>query len=607
MPTLLNCVLWNTGSAFLLALVPFCASRLSALQKRPAFLHLLWFGVLLRLIVPPFVQIPVLPAVPIIVSDEANDPDSLLHGNHVSIVPSAALSAADQARFQDIPKPTSWLSMPFALVAVSWTGTFCLLLHCVKRGLTISRLLRGSLDAPSGVVELARRLARDMNISNVPRVRLVEGLISPSLWVGWRQPTLLLPRHLIDTLDDDQWSCILAHELAHLLRRDHWFNLAAAGVAQLYWWNPMAWWAWREMQARQEESCDAIAIAQARRSRRVYAETLLQVVDSWNSRPQPQSLLCFGNRSVLSLTRRFEMIANPSVRPRVTAAVTVCLALGALSFVGLPVRAEKKAPESVPNTAQPSEVRIRIRNRDALKGSRVRLPEDLAQKVAQNPAKAAAEDKALVPADLVKQKEKSRDNLKSIMLAMHMYHDKLAAFPPANLYSKGSKHPHSWRVALLPYLGHTDLYDKYKMDEPWDSEANKKVLAEVPSVFRDPGADEKSVNSAYFVLVGKLVEDDTDPAKLQTCFSSKLGVRISKITDGTSPTLAVVEAKRDIPWTKPEDISYDPAAKLPELGLHKGGFYTAFGDGSVRYLEFDVVKEAGIKAFISPAGGEITP
>jgi len=304
------------------------------------------------------------------------------------------------------------------------------------------------------------------------------------------------------------------------------------------------------------------------------------------------------------------MIANPSVRPRVSAAVTVCLTLGTLSFIGLPVRAEKQAPEPAPKTPQPSEVRIRIGSRDAQKGSRVRLSEKPAQQkdlalvpVENSPPKGLVR----VPADLVKQKEKSRDNLKSIMLAMHMYHDKLAAFPPAALYGKGSKHPHSWRVALLPYLGHADLYEKYKLDEPWDSEANKKVLAEVPSVFRDPGADEKSVNSAYFVLVGKLVDDDRDPAKLQTCFSSKLGVRISQITDGTSPTLAVVEAKRDIPWTKPEDIAYDPAAKLPELGLQKGGFYAAFGDGSVRYLEFDVVKEAGIKAFISPAGGDLTP
>ena len=201
-----------------------------------------------------------------------------------------------------------------------------LLLGCLLRWRRLWHLLRDTQSAPPHLIQLADANARRMKISLATNVRLVDGLASPSVIRGWRRATILLPWHLVDTLDDDQWSCVLAHELAHLARRDHWFNLVSSAVLLGYWWNPIAWWAWREMQAQQEASCDALAIAQWPRSRRRYAETLLEVVESWNRRPlfQPQVLLSFGNRSLL--TRRFEMIANSSVRPKAALAATLALA-----------------------------------------------------------------------------------------------------------------------------------------------------------------------------------------------------------------------------------------------------------------------------------------
>ena len=44
------------------------------------------------------------------------------------------------------------------------------------------------------------------------------------------------------------------------------------------------------------------------------------------------------------------------------------------------------------------------------------------------------------------------------------------------------KNAHSWRVELLPYLDQNDLYGQYRMNEPWDSENNKKVLEQMPAV-----------------------------------------------------------------------------------------------------------------------------
>jgi hypothetical protein len=97
---------------------------------------------------------------------------------------------------------------------------------------------------------------------------------------------------------------------------------------------------------------------------------------------------------------------------------------------------------------------------------------------------------------------------------------------------------------------------------------------------------------------------------LPTAFSKKggkEGIRFGEITDGTSNTLAVVEAKRDTPWAKPEDIAYDPKGKVPMLGgFYDDGFWVGVCDGSVRFLPAKVDADF-LRAFLSPAGGEVLP
>ena len=249
----------------------------------------------------------------------------------------------------------------------------------------------------------------------------------------------------------------------------------------------------------------------------------------------------------------------------------------------------------------------------------------------------------------------SANNIRQIMIAMHNYADTYGGrFPPAVIYGKDGKGkvPHSWRVELLPYLEQEALYRAYQFDEPWDSEANKKVLAQMPAVFRDPSADPKSTSSAYYVMVGKAKEvkkgeegggaaappggglgaaggaappagappagapgatplADAPPGggvvvdtSLPTAFSKKDGIRFAEMLDGTSNTIAVVEATRDIPWTKPEDIPYDPKGKAPKLGgFYDDGFHVGICDGSVRFLPGNI-KADSLRAYLSPAGGE---
>lgn len=217
------------------------------------------------------------------------------------------------------------------------------------------------------------------------------------------------------------------------------------------------------------------------------------------------------------------------------------------------------------------------------------------------------------------QRATSANNLKQIMLAMHMWADVHGGmFPPPVIYGQDGKGkvPHSWRVELLPYLEQDALYRAYQFDEPWDSEANKKVLAQMPAVFRHPADDAKSTSSGYYVLTpAKLFQEkvlpgggvEAPPGGLPTAFSKATGVRFSDVTDGTSYTLAAFEAKRDIPWTKPEDILFDPEKDLPQLGgFFKDGFNAGYADGSVHFISGKIEPKT-LKLLITPQDGTPLP
>jgi hypothetical protein len=191
---------------------------------------------------------------------------------------------------------------------------------------------------------------------------------------------------------------------------------------------------------------------------------------------------------------------------------------------------------------------------------------------------------------------KSINNMRQLALALHNYHDSYKALPPPVILSKDGKPLLSWRVAILPYVEAQELYDKFHLNEPWDSEHNKKLIAEMPDVFRSPSAKPIPMGKTVYLL----------PRGDGTMFEGAQGVRFSAVKDGISTTIMIVEAKADqaVEWTKPDDINVDLADPFRNiLGLRGDVFLAAFGDASVRTLSRHMDKE-NLKAMFTPAGGE---
>ena len=165
---------------------------------------------------------------------------------------------------------------------------------------------------------------------------------------------------------------------------------------------------------------------------------------------------------------------------------------------------------------------------------------------------------------------------------------------------KAGKPLYSWRVLILPYIEQDNIYKKWKRDEPWDSPNNKPLSEQVVKVFSAPGSpDENSNKTHYRVFVGKgagFEESKAQPGK---------GMRFADITDGTSNTIAVVEATESVPWAKPDELDFVPGRPLPPLGLPgKDGFNALYFDGSVRFIRKAVAPQT-LQALITRNGGEV--
>lgn len=166
-----------------------------------------------------------------------------------------------------------------------------------------------------------------------------------------------------------------------------------------------------------------------------------------------------------------------------------------------------------------------------------------------------------------------KNNLKMIGLAFHNYHDTYVKFPaldgPAD---KDQPHPGlSWRVYLLPYVEEAALYNEFNLEEAWDSEQNKALIARMPKIY----GKNKEGKSSIHVFTGEGAP-----------FKKGEGTGISQITDGTSNTFLAVEAGDDVAeiWTKPGGLEFDPKNPLKCLGAIKE-FNALMMDGSVRYLQ----------------------
>ena len=211
-------------------------------------------------------------------------------------------------------------------------------------------------------------------------------------------------------------------------------------------------------------------------------------------------------------------------------------------------------------------------------------------------------------------------NLANIAKAVEKYHKDKGHYPPAAILDKDGKPLLSWRVAILPYMEGTyinssepfdggkrinnpkELYDLFKLDEPWDGPNNKKLIGKFPDLYRAPynvmSYSQSSVGKTVtLAVVGK--GGIFDP--------SKKTVSDGDVRDGVKQTLLLLqveEAGQAVYWSKPADVALTADGKLPADGPNFARrFAVVYGDASAHTL-VNGLDAKTLLGIISRDGGE---
>lgn len=156
------------------------------------------------------------------------------------------------------------------------------------------------------------------------------------------------------------------------------------------------------------------------------------------------------------------------------------------------------------------------------------------------------------------------NNLRQVVIAALSYEQTVGKPLPRAIVSADGKPLLSWRVALLPYLERQDLYQQFHLDEPWDSDHNRKLIAEMPSLFAHPSAPEQRELGATMIQI---------PVGEGTLYGET--IQPKKFTEGNQSAWFVVTGmNHSVVWTKPEDVEIDPQSPFDV-------FFPRVGDDTV--------------------------
>ena len=220
---------------------------------------------------------------------------------------------------------------------------------CVFFGLRVfaaSFALRRRLSACCRVVDpnlldVLSATRQRFRLYRSPQLLVTPEAVSPYI-VGAIAPKIIISETLVTGSSNAQLRHVLAHEMAHLVRGDLWANRLFLLVRVLHWFNPVARWSFRMLQAEREAACDEMALAtlgEANRSE--YAATIVELAANLSALPALATTIGFFS-SQDRLKHRIDRLARPSAGLKVRSP----LAIGLLFVVGIVGLTDAKSVKS---------------------------------------------------------------------------------------------------------------------------------------------------------------------------------------------------------------------------------------------------------------------
>lgn len=319
-------LLWTVASNSLIAgVIAVAAVLIQRTRKSPSLAHVLWVLALVKMVTPPLIPItvPTADATPP-ASSSAEALERLIESIPTDELAMASMPGAIDDELA-VPEVETAVALPAGLDgadrprrlpwadAALWAwglGAVWVFLVGLRRSLAFQRSLRFARPAGAEVEADVRVLASRLGVRRPPAVDVLPSDVSPMLWAFFGRARILLPQQVDDALAADQRRTLLAHELAHFHRKDHWVRLLEMVVAAVFWWNPLVWWMRRHLHVVEEECCDAWVVWAMPGSTRRYADTLIDTVELLTEPKRGLPAPASGAVCAADLKKRLTMIMN---------------------------------------------------------------------------------------------------------------------------------------------------------------------------------------------------------------------------------------------------------------------------------------------------------
>jgi len=192
-------------------------------------------------------------------------------------------------------------------------------------------------------------------------------------------------------------------------------------------------------------------------------------------------------------------------------------------------------------------------------------------------------------------------NHREITKGILAYEQDHGHLPPPYLIGDTPDSLHSWRVLILPYIGHQNLYEEYRFDEPWNGPNNVRLASQMPDIYRCPDdrASSDEYKTSYVAVTGP-----------NTMWPTDHRIKSTEIVDRPKDTALLLEfTNHREHWMSPVDLAFsdifnetDGCKTKPSSNHEDNAFVVSYAQGYTEVIE-DVSCDV-LRAMLTTNGNE---
>ncbi|MHB8074045.1 M56 family metallopeptidase [Desulfosporosinus fructosivorans] len=307
--------------------------------------YAMWMILIIRLLIPYDIQSPwsiysllpnnsaISPIVNLIRIPNINAQIGNILGKEIQLTKYQSITNKQSNTKEEGPAKNYSYSWIFAILWLA--GVLILAILAIATNLRFYFKVRGEpFTTDLGMSKLMQECTRKLGIRKKLPIIIMNGIYTPCLY-GILSPKLLLPKSLVNRLNEENIRHIVMHELSHYKRKDILINWLAVAAQIVHWFNPLIWYSFARMREDCELACDADTLSSLKPEEyQSYGLSIISLLTPAQLQWIPGTTGFFGNKNSQQIRRRIKMIKifHKPTSKWTLAAVVIFISLGLVGF-----------------------------------------------------------------------------------------------------------------------------------------------------------------------------------------------------------------------------------------------------------------------------------